>query len=214
MAQSFGERITPYLTIWTEPRATIRRIVEIDPERNVILLAAIAPGLALLEREWVRAMQEPVSAVWPIRVVVEVIFFALAGVVALYISGLLLNWAAQALGGTGTALETRTAIAWAKIPSITASIAGIVALLSGAINPPEIGINGLPKMTPPTFEFGGVHFVFGVWSFIVLLKCVGEVQHISVWRALIAEVIVLVATVSVLVGLILLVMALAHPAHH
>ena len=200
MAQSFGERVTPYLTIWTEPRATIRRLVETDPERNVIALAAISPALAVLEREWMRALEEPMGALWPIRVVFAVVIVALFGVAFLYIEAIALNWAARALGGIGAARETRTAIAWGKIPAITASAASIVALLSGAMAPPEIGINGLPKMTPPTFEFGGMHTVLGIWGFIIVLKGIGEVHQISAWRALLAELIVLVAFAVVVVG--------------
>ncbi len=213
MAQSFGERVTPYLTIWTEPRATIRRIVETDPDRNVIALAAISPALAVLEREWMRALEEPMGVLWPIRVVFAVVIVALFGVAFLYIEAIPLTWAARALGGIGAARETRTAIAWGKIPAITASAASIVALLSGAMAPPEIGINGLPKMTPPTFEFGGMHTVLGIWGFVIVLKGIGEVHQISAWRALLAELIVLVAFVLVIGAILLGLSTMMQGAH-
>ena len=44
MANGAGGSIAPYFTIWTEPRATIRRIVDTNPTRNVIALAAIGPA--------------------------------------------------------------------------------------------------------------------------------------------------------------------------
>ncbi|HUA34938.1 MAG TPA: YIP1 family protein [Candidatus Binataceae bacterium] len=213
MAQSFGERITPYLTIWTEPHATIRRIVETDPERNVKALAALSPALAVLEREWMTALEGPMSAIWPIRVLFEVVIVALFGIAFLYIDALFITWIARALGGTGGPRETRTALAWGKIPAITASAASILALLSGAMAPPEIGINGLPKMTPPTFEFGGMHTVLGLWGFIVVLKGIGEVHQISAWRALLAELIVLIAFALVITGMLLALYALMHGAH-
>ena len=48
-----GGSITPFFTIWTEPRATIRRIVDTDPTRYVIALAAIGPVIGALGFEWV-----------------------------------------------------------------------------------------------------------------------------------------------------------------
>jgi len=212
MAQSFGERITPYLTIWTEPRATIRRIVDTDPERNVVGLAAISPALAMLEREWMKALDGPMSAIWPIRVVFAVVIVALFGIFFLYVNGLLVTWSARALGGIGAARETRTAIAWGKIPAITASAASILALLSGAMAAPEIGNNGLPALTTPTFEFGGVHTVLGLWGFVVVLKGIGEVHQISAWRALLAELIVLAAFVLAILGVLFALSTLMHGA--
>ena len=214
MTQTFGNRITPYFTIWTEPRATIRRIVETNPERNVILLAALAPVLAVLEREWMRAVQGHVPQWWTIQVLFEVIFAAMFGIGFLYIGAMLISSVARMLGGVGTALETRTAMAWARIPAITATAAVIVALLAGAMTPPEIGINGLPKLTPPAFELGGVHFVLGLWGFVVGLKCIGEVHRFSAWRALLAELIVLVSVVLVAAGLFGLITALSQSGHH
>ena len=52
-----GASITPFFTIWTEPRATIRRIVETEPTRYVIPLAAIGPVIGALGFEWVKAKE-------------------------------------------------------------------------------------------------------------------------------------------------------------
>jgi hypothetical protein len=40
----------PFLTIWTRPRATIRAIVDTDPNRHVLLLAAIGGVVNALDR--------------------------------------------------------------------------------------------------------------------------------------------------------------------
>jgi len=87
MANGAGGSITPFFTIWTEPRATIRRIVETNPTRNVIALAAIGPAIGALANQWSKALDDNanLSALWPIEVVFSVAFAAVLGVVSLFI---------------------------------------------------------------------------------------------------------------------------------
>jgi hypothetical protein len=213
MALSFTAGITPYLTIWTEPRATIRRIVDTDPERSVIALASIAPVLATLEREWMSAMSGPQPDWWPIKVLFEVIFAGLLGISILYVNAWLVTWGGHLFDGTATRREVRAAIAWAEIPAITASAAIIVAMLAGLLSPPDLDVNGVPQLTQPTLELGGVHFVLGLWGFVVFLKCVGEVHRFSAWRALLAALIAAAVVAAVLIGGVWLMLSLTHAPH-
>jgi hypothetical protein len=204
MANGTADSIAPYFTIWTEPRATIRRIVEINPRRSVMLLAMLAPVLTTLEHQWVAAMSgSKTPPWWPFQVAVEVVGAAIFGIVVLYVNSGLVTWAGRAIGGVGRALEMRAAIAWSEIPTITAAGASIVALLVGLMTPPEVGINGLPKMGQPLIELGGVHFVLGLWGFVISLKCIGEVHKFSAWRALLAVLIVALFALAIL-GLVIL----------
>src|SRR5258708_35628845 len=104
MANGAGGSITPFLTIWTEPRATIRRIVETNPTRNVIALAAIGPAVGALANQWSKALDENanLSVLWPIEVVFAVAFAAVLGVGSLFIFGAVLSWAGGPLGGGGS----------------------------------------------------------------------------------------------------------------
>ncbi len=205
MANGTADSIAPYFTIWTEPRLTIRRIVEIDPRRSVIILAMLAPVLTTLEHQWMGVMSgSKTPPWWPFQVAIEVIAAAIFGILALYVNSGLVTWAGRAIGGVGRALEMRAAIAWSEIPTITAAGASIIALLLGLMTPPIVGINGLPKMGQPLIELGGVHFVLGVWGFVVSLKCIGEVHKFSAWRALLAVLIVALFAAAIL-GLIILV---------
>jgi hypothetical protein len=204
MANGTADSIAPYFTIWTEPRLTIRRIVEIDPRRSVIVLAMLAPVLTTLEHQWMAAMSgSKTPPWWPFQVAVEVVGAAIFGILALYVNSGLVTWAGRALGGVGRAIEMRAAIAWSEIPTITAAGASIIALLVGLMTPPEVGINGLPKMGEPLIELGGVHFVLGVWGFIVSVKCIGEVHKFSAWRALLAVLMVALFALAIL-GLVIL----------
>jgi Yip1 domain len=199
MANGTADSIAPYFTIWTEPRATIRRIVDIDPRRSVIILAMLAPVLTTLERQWIGVMSGGKTAPWwPFQVALEVVGAAIFGILALYVNSGLVTWAGRAIGGVGRAIEMRAAIAWSEIPTITAAGASIIALLLGLLTPPEVGINGLPKMGEPLIKLGGVHFVLGVWGFVLSVKCISEVHKFSAWRALLAVLIVAAIALAIL----------------
>jgi hypothetical protein len=181
-----GSAPSQIISIWTEPRATIRDIVEHDPHRFVIGFAALGPALVAMESAWsaMLSAQTPPSFLWPLEVAFIAIFAGALGVAALYFNGWALRWAGAILGGAATSVEVRAALAWSRIPGIAAALISIAAILAGAAAPPAFMDGHLPAMTPSVVELGFVNFVLGVWSFVVMLKCVGEVHRFSAWRAL------------------------------
>jgi Yip1 domain len=197
--------LSPFITIWTEPRATIRAIVERDPRRYVLGLAALGPALVAMESSWSKMLSAPTppSFLWPIGVAFITVVAGALGVAVLYFNGWALQWIGRFLGGEATSLEVRAALAWSRIPGITAALINISVVLLG-VSAPAAFMNGhLPAFTPSFVGLGFVNFVLGVWSFVVLLQCLGEVHGFSAWRALAA--IVIEAGIFILL-LILLVM--------
>src|SRR5579863_4437802 len=112
--------MTPFLSIWTEPRATIRRIVDADPTRYVLALAAIGPALSSLVRQWSAAMNGTANlpVIWPLLVAFNVAASAVAGVLLLYLSSVIFRWSGGLLGGTANRVEMRAALAWSQVPAI------------------------------------------------------------------------------------------------
>jgi Yip1 domain len=184
MASAFAP--SPFIAIWTEPRAAIRDIVERDPHRYVLGLAALGPALVATESAWSRmlAAQTPPPFLWPLEVAFIAIFAGTIGIAVLYFNGWALRWTGGFLGGVATSLEVRAALAWSRIPGISAAMISIAATLLGAAAPPAFMNGHLPAITPSVVGLGFVNLVLGVWSFVVLLKCLGEVHRFSAWRAL------------------------------
>ncbi|MDO8430958.1 MAG: YIP1 family protein [Candidatus Binatus sp.] len=201
MANGATDSIAPFFTIWTEPRATIRRIVDTDPTRHTLALAALAPALATLESQWSKAIGNSgnISALWPIGVVFAVAAAAVFGIGVLYLNGVVLRWSSGLLGGTATRTEVRAAITWSQVPSIVAGAITIAALLTGAIVPPTAGAGGSLKASPQLIELGLLNGILAIWGFVISLKCLGEVNRFSAWRALGAVLIPLVILVVVIV---------------
>ena len=184
MANGAGGSITPFFTIWTEPSATIRRIVETDPTRNVIALAAIGPAVGALANQWSKALDETakLSVLWPIEVAFAVAFAAVLGVVSLFISGAILRWSGGLLGGVASRVEVRAALAWSQMPAIAAEVILLMAVLQG-IPIPHPTAAAMLQIDPPFYKVGVVEGVLAIWGSIVGLYCIAEVHRFSAWRA-------------------------------
>jgi Yip1-like protein len=207
MANVAGGSITPFYTIWTEPRATIRRIVETDPTRNVIALVAVGPALNALASQWSKALgnNANLSVLWPLWVVVSVALEAALGVLFLYIFGAIFKWSGSLLGGVASRVEVRAAIAWSQVPGIAAEIVLLVAVLMGIPMPTPGATPGmLPHIDAAFYKVLVIEGVLGFWGFIVSLKCIGEVHRFSAWRAFVA-ILIPPLIVMVVVGLIVFV---------
>ncbi|HKN01570.1 MAG TPA: YIP1 family protein [Candidatus Binataceae bacterium] len=196
------ESIRPFFTIWVEPRATIRRIVESDPRRNVIALAMIGGGLGMLASSWFTALANPASttALWPVGVALKVVLGAVWGIVGLYSGAWLIGLACRVLGGVASSLELRAALAWGNLPEITATALTIAVVLLGLVSPPEIRHGGLRWTTGAKIDLTLLNGSLGIWGIVLQMKCLGEVNRFSAWRALGAVVL----TIAVLVVAVLL----------
>jgi hypothetical protein len=213
MANGTADSITPFFTIWTEPRATIRRIVDTDPTRHVIPLAAIGPAINALVGQWSRAMANNanLSVLWPLWVAFAVALQAAIGVAALYIGGALFKWSGSLLGGVASQVEVRAALAWSQVVGIAGQIILLIAVLMGVPMPqPTPGV--FPHFDPAFYKVMMVEGVLGIWGLIVSLKCMGEVHRFSAWRALVAVLIPPIILVIV-VGLVVFLIALI-TGHH
>jgi hypothetical protein len=213
MADAAGGSITPFFTIWTEPRATIRRIVDTDPTRYVIALAAIGPGLNALAGQWSKAMSSTsnLSVLWPVWVAFSVAFQAALGVVGLYIGGAILKWSGGLLGGVASRVEVRASMAWAQVPGIAFEIILLIAVLSGVPMPQAIG-GALPHIDPAFYKVLVVEVVLGLWGGIVGLYCLAEVHRFSAWRAFCSTLIPAIVAMIVIGVVVFVVYALV--GHH
>lgn len=107
----------PWLTIWSAPRKTIRAIVDSDPTRHVLLLAAIAGVAGALNRSSNDNGIGNILPTWGV-VLVVVVLGPLGGLLSLYVGGAILRWIGSRLGGRASSEEVRAAIAWSALPRI------------------------------------------------------------------------------------------------
>ncbi len=191
----------PWIAIWISPRETIREIVNRDPTYRVIMLAGLAGALAALNFMLGTAPSFTATPLLaslvpylPILTLASPFLGAAFGILGLYTTALTIDWSGRVLGGVGNALTLRAALAWSGVPQICLSIVTLLILVSSgvwqAVVPSMPAANGWAGAAANLFTpMSGVETIIWIWSFILMLQCVGEVHRFSAWRALVAFVL-------------------------
>lgn len=183
----------PWLSIWIEPRATIREIIANDPRRWVAAIAASAGALGFLTLGLLERANMSISFTNRV-VLIGTILAAPAAVVLVYVEAVLCAVSGWALDGDGTIAQTRAAIAWSWTPFLWLCLVAI----------PILGFVRISKVAFMAGQIELVHTLAGqllavlAWlgfasSFVVGAKCVAEIQGFSVWKGAAARLITFVA---------------------
>lgn len=175
----------PWIALWIKPRATIRKILDTDPKRMVLWLAMAGGFASGLDQASIRNLgdQFPLAAI--------LAYSALGGLVGgpltLYLGGALVKWTGRWIGGQATAPEVRAALGWANIPHIWRLPLWIpqwVLLGPELFTSQATRIEGNPSLGITLMGLGVVEAVLGIWALVILLKCIGEAERFSAWKAL------------------------------
>jgi hypothetical protein len=177
--------MTPWLAIWIHPRVTIRRIMANYSEHQVWLLA----GLKGIVHTFDRLSTKNDGDQWELPLLLTFAGLAgpLFGIIGLYLSGYLLRLTGQWLGGKATAKEVRASVAWSDVPMVVVLalwITGIAILGRELFSSDTPYLDEHPWLSVPLLGQFVLMLVLYVWSFVLLLHCLGEVQGFSAWKAL------------------------------
>lgn len=187
--QSRAYTTSPFLSIWVKPRGTIRRIVDSDPTKYVLILAMLTGVSQSLDNASRRNAGDsmPLIAVLAICIIGG----SIGGIISLYIGGALFRWSGSWFGGQATSEEVRAAIAWSSLPNIIISFPVWILML--LIYGQEMFTSSTPRMdaNPILALIVSLPLLFatiiaGIWSLVLMVKCVGEVHRFSAWKALAA----------------------------
>lgn len=204
----------PWISVWLSPRETIRKIVDRDPTHDVVLLGALAGGLAALNSSLSASLGESPVAVpaWfmpylPIWTFLSPFIGAAAGVAAIYVSAFIFQWVGRALGGVANWREVCAASAWAEVPQICIAVVALGLLLVTGVA--QAFLPSLPPADPEAAARAARHFTAGdgaaaiisIWSLVIFIQNLAEVHRFSAWRALGAFVLVTVGFAALAFGL-------------
>jgi len=208
--QSRSRPMSPFISIWVKPRATIREIVDTDPTKYVLLLSALSGVSQALDN----ASRQNAGDSLPLIVIFITCFLLgpIGGIISLYIGGAIFRWSGSWFGGRATSEEVRAAIAWSSVPAIIISLPVWVILL--LLYGQENFTRATPRMdaNPTLALFISLPLLFatitaGIWSLVLLIKCVGEVHRFSAWNALAAIILgplVFIIPIFCLIGTLML----------
>lgn len=175
----------PWRSIWCNPRATIRRIVEENPNRSLWILAFICGFTSLFNgfQSFPIAIQIGLIPMF----VLTVILSAFWG----YVIFAVWSWAILVTGkifkGQAKFKEARAAYAWSCVPLlVNLCIWLVLFVLFGSIL--FLGPQTHPALSGATVTFLFVlligKVVFSIWSIVIYLQALAEVQSYSVLRAI------------------------------
>ncbi len=198
----FGQN--PWLTIWTRPRETIRSIVQENPKRSLWLLAFIY-GLASLVGNY-QSISFHSKISFSIWIVAMIALAAVWGYAIFAIWSYVIVWVGKIFKGKADFQAARAAYAWSCVPLIgSLFLWGLLwvffpqIVISGGS--PEIMVTGFSAIALFLIVLGKA--ALSIWSLVIYLQALAEVQQFSVLKA-IGNVIlgaVAVAAVIFVIGL-------------
>jgi hypothetical protein len=174
----------PWLSIWTQPRQTIRQIVNTNPSFQFVPLCMVYgfPILMHLARYFALGTAMPV---WSI-LLLSIILSPIAGFIGLSFWSVLLKWTGRWVGGRSNYLNIRASVSWSNVPNI---VNGAIWLLLGLIVGSELflpGVTGGISMNMAKFVLilSIIQLIAMVWGLVILIMTLAEVQKFSIWKAI------------------------------
>ena len=188
----------PWLSIWTEPRKTVRSIVNTDPKFGFVILSGIYgfPMALNLAQNFSLGASIPVWAI----LIGALIICILLGMIGITISTWLLHFTGRWIGGRGSFQTVRTAVAWSNVPNVVTILMSLilVAMFGRAMfNAAFSATHFMGTQAGIIFIVFLLQAVASIWGFIILLVGLSEVQGFSVWKALLNVLIPFVIVVAI-----------------
>lgn len=175
--------VNPWTSIWVKPRDTIRKIVKFNPKYRFAILSFLY-GLPMLLHTAQNLDLGETYSVGGI-VLVAIVLATFIGMLGITISSALIYWTGKWIGGKAPYINVRAAVSWSNVPAIISIIVWAFLLYTFMS---EVFMDGFEQM-----DFQGAHSslitvgilaqsVASIWSFIILVKGLGEVQGFSAWK--------------------------------
>lgn len=189
----------PWLSIWTEPRATIHRIVSVNPNRCCWFLAAVYGFSSLLNSFQSIALGNQMNLAWVLGL--AVIFSSVWGYVVFSIWSWVVYLVGKIFRGKGTYVQIRAAYAWSCVPLVVNCLLWIVLIFSfgstlfSNVIPDQLLSNGQSLFI---FLVLIAKVILAIWALVIYLNALSEVQQYSILKT-----IGNVLASGVLIGLVL-----------
>ncbi len=175
--------VNPWLSIWVKPRETIRNIIKFNPKHRFVILSFLYGFPMLLHTAQNLNLGETFTTLG--IVLVALVLGTFVGMLGILIASGLIFWTGKWIGGKDNFQNVRAAVAWANVPNIVAVFVWIVlfTLFSDSIfldSFDDMSFKGTDMMIISGSLF--VQAVISIWSFVILVKSLGEVQGFSAWK--------------------------------
>jgi hypothetical protein len=172
----------------------MRQIVDTDPRRHVLLLAALS-GTATVLAQAEAATQLGVDLPIALILTISILIGSLLGWLQMYVGGAILKASGRVFRGQASAEEVRAAISWSSIPNILSLVLWVplLAIYGQATLADAVPVLEARAAADPVFASVALvasllivvlDVLLVVWQAVLYLKCLAEVHRFSAWRAL------------------------------
>ena len=185
MHDTSAQHLNPWFSIWMQPRDTIQQIVDEDPKHMVLLLAILPALIKVFITFKINMLHGGRPSFLPLFV--SIVAGLITSIIGLYIYGALTRWTGTWFDGEASAVNIRAAIAWSMVPTIfSLSLLLLGIALFGEITLTGDQTAGRTDNTLPLVQiiFLVLRVATAIWSFVIYLKMLSQVQGFSIWKAL------------------------------
>lgn len=190
--------MNPWLTMWGQPRSTVRAIVHNRPRYGLLYLASVfaLQSFFFYANWWSLGLNAHYSGLLFLGIVLS----PLAGCIWLYFMGWVYSFTGRWCGGRAPGAHIRAALAWSKIPT---SLNILLWFVLAVLNPERVFIQD--SGGAPSLFINFIYLILGAWSIVLLIQSLRELQAFSILRSLINILIAsLVSNILILSGFALL----------
>ena len=165
-----------WISMWTNPRPTIRAIVNLNPKFGVFYLATIyaLQNNLVCSSYWSLGLSFPFYAI----LLASLVLSPFLGVIWLYFTGWVLYITGKWFRGQAPMSHLRAAAAWSKIPSCISLFMWLILLISDSDMTFIHAVSG-----PAALFMNFILLILGVWSFVLLIQSVRELQNFSIGKS-------------------------------
>lgn len=191
-----------WVSIWVHPRATIRRIVATNKDRSLWLLAAIY-GFSSLLSSFQSFSFGSFFSIFPIFII-ALILAPIWGYIAFSVWSWVVVWTGKWLKGSGDFRSVRAAYAWSCVPLLVSDVIWIAMLLLFGVMLFASPASGqmLPQgQTALLMVLLLAKVVLSVWSLVIYINTLAEVQKFSALRA-IGNIVIAGILIGIVVGIL------------
>ena len=197
--------LNPWVSILTKPKETIRAIIEYNSNYHLLILSMIYGFSAILgiaQRFKAAEKLDFISIIIP-----AIVLSPLWGYIIFSISAAFIYFTGKLIKGKAKYKEVRAAIAWSNVPSIVSVILWFFLIFSFGGN---LFANFAAKESFSTaqiwvvFSVMFVMFIVSIWSLVIYINALAEVQKFSVLKAILNIIMssLVIAIISFLIAVV------------
>lgn len=176
-------RLNPWLSIWVRPRQTMQALISYKVSYRLIALCSLIGFYYILQILYPMSLQGDN----PLRLLLVVAVLSIpVGYILLHFSTGLIFWTGKLVKGIGTFKEVRAAVSWSYLPTVIMALIWIIFFINYSKN--DVLFADYPRYIKQidNIHLGifVIHVIVRVWSILILLHSLREVQKFSIWIAM------------------------------